>query len=59
MASGKRTNLFLSFQRTENIGVAEGRSWKLILDGGIRWNASFLMILQALKLREALNMYAA
>jgi hypothetical protein len=53
MASEKRTNLFLSFQPTETTDVAERRPWNLILDGGIRWNASFSMILRAL------DMYAA
>jgi hypothetical protein len=59
MASGKRTDLFLALQRDENCGTAEGRSLKLVLDGGIRWNATYSMILRALLLREALDTYAA
>jgi hypothetical protein len=59
IASGKRSDLFIAFQSTENVGFAEGRSLKLITDGGIRWNASYSMICRALLLREALNTYAA
>jgi hypothetical protein len=58
MASGKRTDLFLALQNTFNIGVAAGKRWKLVLDGGIRWNASYAMITRALQLREALDTYA-
>jgi hypothetical protein len=36
MASGKRTALFEALQPEFNIGIAEGKSWKLVLDGGIR-----------------------
>jgi hypothetical protein len=41
MASGKRTDLFVNLQKTLNIGVAEGKQWKLVLDGGVRWNATY------------------
>jgi hAT family C-terminal dimerisation region len=58
IASGKRSDLFKALQVDENIGGAEGRSLKLVLDGGIRWNASFSMILRALLLRDALDTYA-
>jgi hypothetical protein len=37
--------------------VAEGKRWKLVLDGGIRWNATYMMIRRALELKEALNAY--
>jgi hypothetical protein len=57
-ASGKRTDLFMALQADANIGIAEGKRWKLLLDGGIRWNASYLMIRRALELREALDLYA-
>jgi hypothetical protein len=59
MASGKRTELFMQLQETENLGVAEGKRWKLVLDGGVRWNSTYLMIRRALELKEALNTYAA
>jgi hypothetical protein len=59
MASGKRTDVFLELQNTHNIGISAGKVWKLVLDGGIRWNASYSMIRRALELREALNTYAA
>jgi hypothetical protein len=36
MASGKRTELFIKLQTTLNKGVASGKQWKLVLDGGIR-----------------------
>jgi hypothetical protein len=59
MASGKRDKLFLDLQTNYNEGKAAGRSLKLILDGGIRWNASYMMIKRALLLRESLDVYAA
>jgi hypothetical protein len=59
MASGKRSALFDEIQNTENTGVAGGKIWKLLLDGGIRWNASYSMIRRAIELKEALNAYAA
>jgi len=59
MASGKRSELFLDLQKTLNIGVAEGKKWKLILDGGVRWNATYWMIRRGLELRESLTSYAA
>src|SRR5271168_5406254 len=58
MASGKRTDIFTALQETANRGVAEGKRWKLVLDGGIRWNSTYLMIRRALELREALDIYA-
>jgi len=58
MALGKRTDLFLSLQ-TLNVGVAEGKTWKLVLDRGIRWNSSYAMIRRALELRPALDVYTA
>jgi hypothetical protein len=58
MNSGKRTDLFTKLQIDANIGVASGKKWKLVLDGGIRWNSTYLMIRRALELKEALNIYA-
>ena len=58
MASGKRTALFEALQPELNIGVVEGKRWKLVLDRGIRWNSTYLMIRRALKLQKALNIYA-
>jgi hypothetical protein len=58
IASGKRTNIFLELQNTHNIGISAGKVWKLVLNRGIRWNASYSMIQRALKLRKALNTYA-
>jgi len=58
VASRKRSDLFDALQVDKNIGGAEGRSLKLVLDGGIRWNSSFSMILRALHLRDALDAYA-
>src|SRR6266487_6961998 len=57
MASSKRTDLFLELQKTENLGIAAGKRWKLVLDGGIRWNATYSMIRCALELKEPLNTY--
>jgi hypothetical protein len=57
-ASGKRTELFTALQANANISIAKGKRWKLVLDGGIRWNSSYLMIRRALELREALDLYA-
>jgi hypothetical protein len=57
MASGKRTDIFTALQAGLNTGVAEGKKWKLIPDGGIRWNSSYMMIRRALELREALYVY--
>jgi hypothetical protein len=58
MASGKRTDLFQGLQFDLNTGKAQGKMWKLVLDGGVRWNASYQMICRALELREALDTYA-
>jgi hypothetical protein len=58
MASGKRTDLFLELQGDLNTSIAEGKRWRLVLDGGIRWNSSYMMIRRGLELREALNAYA-
>ena len=57
MASSKRTELFLNLQKTLNVGVAEGKQWNLVLDGGVRWNATYSMIRRGLELRDALDTY--
>ena len=36
IASGKRSDLFEALQRDENIGFAQGKSLKLVVDGGVR-----------------------
>ena len=59
IASGKRTELFIKLQDELNTGVAEGKRWKLLLDGGVRWNASYMMIRRVFELRPALNAYSA
>ena len=59
MASGKRLDLFTALQLIENIGKATRKRWKLVLDGGIRWNATYSMIRRALELKQALNTYTA
>jgi hypothetical protein len=51
MVSGKRSELFISLQLTENVGKAVGKRWKLVLDGGIRWNVIYSMICCALELK--------
>ena len=58
MASGKRTDLFQMLQTTVNEGIAADKIWKLVLDGGIRWNATYSMIRRAIELRQALDIYA-
>ena len=58
MASGKRSELFEELQKTWNQGKAMERSLKLVLDGGIRWNASYAMVTRAILLRDALDRYA-
>ena len=57
MASGKRSDVFRDLQIDNNVGVANGKIWQLVLDGGIRWNASYSMIRRALELRQALSEY--
>ena len=57
-ASGKRTELFQKLQLEANTGIASKRVWKLVLDGGIRWNSTYSMIQRALDLKEALDIYA-
>jgi hypothetical protein len=42
----------------ENVGFAKGRSLKLVVNSGIRWNALYSMIVRTLLLREALDTYA-
>jgi hypothetical protein len=59
LALGKRSELFEALQYNQNIGFAQGRSLKLVVNRGIRWNALYSMILRALLLREALDTYAA
>ena len=58
IASRKRTDLFLVLQVNANVSRAEGKRWKLLLDGSVRWNAIYLIITRALHLREALDLYA-
>lgn len=58
MGSGKRTDVFTKLQIDSNVGIASGKRWKLVLDGGVRWNSTYLMIRRALELKEALNIYA-
>ncbi len=58
IASGKRTHIFEELQLSENVGIASERVWKLVVDGGIRWNSTYAMIRRAIDLREALNIYA-
>ena len=57
MVSGKRLDLFMALQLTENVRKATGKRWKLVLDRGIRWNAIYSMIRRALELKQALNTY--
>jgi len=59
MASRKRSDLFTALQATENVGIVAGKRWKLVLDSGIRWNATYAMIRRALELKQALITYAA
>ena len=58
MASGKRTDLFKALQADLNEGIAEGKTWKVATDGGVRWNSAYLMIRRAFQLRPALEAYA-
>ena len=58
MASGKRTELFEALQSTVNVGIVEGKRWKLVLDGGIRWNSTYSMIRRVIELQDALDIYA-
>lgn len=57
LGSGKRTDLFGALQQIENMGVAAGKTWRLVVDGGIRWNSTYAMIRRALELRSALDSY--
>jgi hAT family C-terminal dimerisation region len=50
--------VFDALQADINEGKAAGKVWKVVLDGGIRWNSSYQMIIRALALREALDTYA-
>ena len=56
-ASGKRTEAFEGLQHDNNEGKATGKIWKLVLDGGIRWNSTYLMIRRALELQKAIDAY--
>ena len=58
IGSGKRTDLFEKMQIDANVGNAKGWIWKLVLDGGIRWNSTYTMIQRALELKDALEAYA-
>ena len=58
MALRKRITLFKALQPELNIGITEEKRWKLVLDGGIRWNSTYLMIRRVLELQEALDIYA-
>ena len=58
LASGKRTELFMDLQTTLNTGKAKGKEWKLVINGGVRWNVTYSMIRRGLELREALDAYA-
>jgi hypothetical protein len=58
MNSRKRTDIFTKLQIDTNTGITLSKQWKLVLDGGIRWNSIYLMIRRALELKEALNIYA-
>jgi len=58
MALGKRIELFKALQSTLNTGITEGKRWKLVLDGGIRWNSTYSMIQCALELWNTINIYA-
>jgi len=58
IASDKRTVVFEQLQVEANVGKASKRIWKLVIDGGIRWNSTYVMIRRALELKEALNIYA-
>lgn len=59
MASGKRGTAFDGLQIDLNQGKVAGKIWKVVLDGGIRWNSLYQMIVRALALREALDSYAS
>ncbi len=58
MASGKRIDVFIKLQADLNTSNATGKRQKLVLDRGIRWNASYKIIVRALDLREVLDTYA-
>lgn len=57
MASGKRIDIFKALQSILNDGIAAGKIWKVVLDGGIRWNSFYAMIRRALELKDALDAY--
>jgi len=42
-----------------NNRVAAGKTWKLVVDKGVRWNSSYLMIRRAFELQAVLNVYTA
>jgi hypothetical protein len=50
MASGKHIALFEALQPELNVGIIEGKSWKLVLNRGIQWNSTYSMIRRALEL---------
>lgn len=58
MASRKRGVAFDALQDDLNKGDAARKRWRMVLDGGIRWNSSYSMIKRALELRPALNAYS-
>jgi hypothetical protein len=42
--SRKRIDLFKALQGEFNTSIAKGKRWKLLLDGGIQWNSSYMII---------------
>lgn len=59
MSSGKRTELFQNLQQHDNIGDSQKKIMKVLLDGGIRWNATYIATERALQLREAIDAYVS
>jgi hypothetical protein len=57
MAFGKRTEFFLKLQSTKNISIAQRKRWKLVLDGGIHWNTSYIIIRRTIELKDVFKAY--
>jgi hypothetical protein len=58
-ANNSRITLFESKQREATMDGEAEKVLRLVTNGGIRWNSTYLMIERAVKLKDALTLYQA
>jgi hypothetical protein len=56
-ANNSRITLFESKQREATAGGEAEKILRLVTNGGIRWNSTYLMIERVIKLKDALTLY--